>query len=206
MKKIKAIILSGDHGAGKSTMANEIITKLEWVKLIPQYTSRKPRNDGQETENYFVSVKEVEKCDIVGAYKDGDGSMFKIGYSLYDIRYALARNCSPLLIGHKAIIEQLRSMLPRSSTLEIFLECNKNIAAQKIVEHGGSSPEQVRARLERGWTSTFDVNYTDYVVKNMYDDSSKNAVLNIIRTAGLPAHNINLQRELSFNDPLEVMA
>jgi len=188
MDKVMTIILSGDHGAGKSTLASEIITAFNWVMIIPQYTSRKPRNDGQETENYFVSIKEVEKCDIVGEYIDGDGSHFKMGYKLSEIKYALSQGCFPLLIGHKALIRQLREILPKESTLEIFLKCNKSIAVEKIMESGLSTLEKAKSRLERGWIPEIDISYTDFVITNGYNDATKRMVLEIIGSI----HSVNL--------------
>jgi len=181
MFKATIIILSGDHGAGKSTIAQGIIEAYDWVNLVPQYTSRKPRNDGQETENFFVSVDEVMQCEIVGEYRDGDGTSFMLGYRLADIEYALINGYFPLLIGHKAIIQELRSVLPKSATVEIFLKCNKKIAAEKILKAGGSTPEKAKARLERGWESTADTRYTDYIVENNYDESTIYGVLELLR-------------------------
>jgi guanylate kinase len=181
MKRINLIIISGDHGAGKSTMASSIISQFKWVKVVRQYTSRKPRNDGQETENYFASLEDVEKCDIVGSYIDGDGAPFKIGYKFADINQIILQGCCPLLIGHKAIIEQLRQKFPRSSTLEIFLKGKKELAMKKIVLMGNSTLEKAKLRLERGWLPTADSHYTSYIIDNNYDDATIQHVLEIVR-------------------------
>ncbi len=176
----RIIIISGDHGAGKSTMAEEMTITHSCVRLIKQYTSRKPRGDGQETENHFVSLAEVEQCDIVGEYIDGDGTKFKLGYKLSEIYDAVKQGQSPILIGHKAIIDQLREKLPEDLKLEIFLEGDKEKAVEKIIGDGKSTKEKAEARLTRGWKPIIG-QHTDYVVRNTYEVETRRTIQDILQ-------------------------
>lgn len=179
----RIIIISGDHGAGKSTTAEEMTSTHSCVRLIKQYTSRKPRGDGQETENHFVTLEEVEQCDIVGEYIDGDGTKFKLGYKLSEIYEAIKQGQSPILIGHKAITDQLREKLPENLSLEIFLEGDKKVAAQKIVADGKSTREKAESRLARGWKPERPVvgRHTSYVIRNTYGCETRSTIQVIIQ-------------------------
>ena len=56
------VLLSGVSGAGKDTIKNELIKRMENVTSIPSYTDRKPREGEKNGEIYnFISTEEFEK-------------------------------------------------------------------------------------------------------------------------------------------------
>ena len=56
------VILSGVSGAGKNTIKEALIERMERVVSLPSYTSREKRNGDIEGKDYiFVTGKEFEK-------------------------------------------------------------------------------------------------------------------------------------------------
>ena len=56
------VILSGVSGAGKDTIKNQLIERMEDVVSLPSFTSREPRKGEQEGVQYhFISKEEFKK-------------------------------------------------------------------------------------------------------------------------------------------------
>jgi len=56
------VILSGVSGAGKDTIKNELIKRIENVVSLPSFTSREPRNGEEEGVQYhFITKDEFKK-------------------------------------------------------------------------------------------------------------------------------------------------
>ena len=48
------VILSGVAGAGKDTVKNELMKRISNLTTIKSYTTRKPRDDKDDLNNYFL--------------------------------------------------------------------------------------------------------------------------------------------------------
>ena len=55
------VILSGVSGAGKDTIKNELIKRVENVTSLPSFTSRSPRVGEEEGVQYHFITKEEFK-------------------------------------------------------------------------------------------------------------------------------------------------
>ncbi|MGE4266268.1 MAG: guanylate kinase [Deferribacterales bacterium] len=60
-RKGKLFVVSAPSGAGKTTLCSRLLGNFETVGYSVSYTTRKPRHDETDTEDYFfISVEEFE--------------------------------------------------------------------------------------------------------------------------------------------------
>ena len=169
------VILSGVSGAGKDTIKNEIIKRMDDVISLPSFTSRNPRPGEEEGVQYHFISKDEFKDKI----KNGEFYEYDIHHENY---YGTSKKLmNEKINGGKIILkdievngtENLIKLLKNETKLvTIFLKVTKEELKNRLIHRGDNLSEaemELRlSRLEYEESKTF---LYDYVIKN--DDLEK---------------------------------
>lgn len=178
------IILSGNSGAGKNTVANEIKKRIPKIESIPSFTTRAPRADDIPGVTYnFVTPKEFERM-----IKDGE--LYE-----YDIHHENYYGTSKKLLNDKinngiSIIkdievngtENLVKLLKDDVKLiTIFLKVPKKELERRLHERVDKlSEEEIKLRLSRCDYENSKIGIYDYVINNNDLEKTTQIIMKII--------------------------
>lgn len=169
------VILSGVSGAGKDTIKNELINRMENVISLPSFTSRGPRNNEKEGVQYHF----ITKDEFIEKIKNGEFYEYDIHHENY---YGTSKKLMNEKIASGKIIvkdievngtENLLKMLKNDTRLvTIFLKVDKEELKRRLINRGDNlSPADMELRLGRLDYEESKINLYDYVIKN--DDLQK---------------------------------
>lgn len=175
------VILSGVSGAGKDTIKNELICRMEDVISLPSFTSRKPREGEKEGIQYHFITKEQFEEKI----KNNEFYEYDLHHENY---YGTSRKLMNEKIQSGKIIvkdievngtENLVKILSNETNLvTIFLKVEKEELKRRLIARGDNlSEEELELRLGRLEYEESKIKLYDYVIKN--DDFEK--TVNIIQ-------------------------
>ena len=167
------VILSGVAGAGKDTVKQEIMKRMENVITLPSYTSREIRNTDVEGKTYhFVTKEQFEEM-----IKNDEFYEYDVHHNNY---YGTSRKLLNEMIKSGKIIikdidvngtEHLQDLLKTNTkVVTIFLRVPKDELERRLKERT-DSPAEIRLRLSRFEYEESKINLYDYVLKN--DDLEK---------------------------------
>ena len=167
------VILSGVAGAGKDTVKQEIMKRMENVITLPSYTSREMRNTDVEGKTYhFVTKEQFEEM-----IKNDEFYEYDVHHNNY---YGTSRKLLNEKIKSGKIIikdidvngtEHLQDLLKTNTkVVTIFLRVPKDEVDRRLKERT-DSPAEIRLRLSRFEYEESKINLYDYVLKN--DDLEK---------------------------------
>ena len=167
------VILSGVAGAGKDTVKQEIMKRMENVITLPSYTSREIRNTDVEGKTYhFVTKEQFEEM-----IKNDEFYEYDVHHNNY---YGTSRKLLNEKIKSGKIIikdidvngtEHLQDLLKTNTKIvTIFLRVPKDELERRLKERT-DSPAEIRLRLSRFEYEESKINLYDYVLKN--DDLEK---------------------------------
>ena len=164
------VILSGVAGAGKDTIIQALIKRMDNVCTVPSYTTRSPRADDIPGVSYnFVSKKEFEELI-------DNGDIYE-----YDIHHQNYYGSSKKLINEKArngIVlkdidvngtENLKKILSKEGikVVTIFLRVPKEELKKRLENRADKlTHEEIMLRLNRFDYEESKMNIYDYVMKN----------------------------------------
>ena len=141
MNKNLLITLTGCSGSGKSTIANRLQRKYNYVSA-KSYTTRPIRTEceGDELTHTFITPEEVEQYEgNIVAYNRYNG------YEYFATRQML--NEADLYVVDVDGLQQLRENYFDKDVLAIFIDCDSSIASRRMSERGDSD-EQIMQRLQ----------------------------------------------------------
>ena len=167
------VILSGVAGAGKDTVKQEIMKRMENVITLTSYTSREIRNTDVEGKTYhFVTKEQFEEM-----IKNDEFYEYDVHHNNY---YGTSRKLLNEKIKSGKIIikdidvngtEHLQDLLKTNTkVVTIFLRVPKDELERRLKERT-DSPAEIRLRLSRFEYEESKINLYDYVLKN--DDLEK---------------------------------
>ena len=162
------VILSGVAGAGKDTVKQEIMKRMENVITLPSYTSREIRNTDVEGKTYhFVTKEQFEEM-----IKNDEFYEYDVHHNNY---YGTSRKLLNEKIKSGKIIikdidvngtEHLQDLLKTNTkVVTIFLRVPKDELERRLKERT-DSPAEIRLRLSRFEYEESKINLYDYVLKN----------------------------------------
>lgn len=179
------VILSGVSGAGKDTIKNELINRMENVISLPSFTSRSPRNNEQEGVQYHFITKEQFEEKI----KKGEFYEYDIHHENY---YGTSKKLLNEKISSGKIIvkdievngtENLIKLLKNETKLvTIFLKVDKEELKRRLINRGDNlSPADMELRLSRLDYEESKINLYDYVIKNDNLEKTVQIIMTIIQ-------------------------
>ncbi len=178
------VLLSGVSGAGKDTIKNELINRMQNVVSLPSFTSRKPRNFEREGVQYHFVTKEEFKEKI----KNNEFYEYDIHHENY---YGTSRKLLNEKIKSGKIIvkdievngtENLIKILKNETKLvTIFLKVNKEELKHRLINRGDDLTEaEMELRLSRLEYEESKIGLYDYVIKNDELEKTVQIIMTII--------------------------
>ena len=169
------VILSGVSGAGKDTIKQELIKRMENVISLPSFTSREPRSGEKEGVQYHFITKEEFKEKI----KNEEFYEYDLHHENY---YGTSKKLMNEKIKSGKIIvkdievngtENLIKKLGNDTKLvTIFLKVEKEELKKRLINRGDHLSEaEMQLRLDRLDYEESKIKLYDYVIKN--DDLEK---------------------------------
>lgn len=179
------VILSGVAGAGKDTIAKEVIKKMENVVSIPSVTDRPIRPGDIPGETYiFVSTEEFKKLIEDNAFYE-----FDIHHNHY---YGVPKKqLNDKIKEGKVVIkdvdvngtENLVKILKKDmKVITIFLRVPKEELKRRLEERiDKPSKEEIELRLSRFDYEESKASNYDYVIENTNKEKTVCEVMEIIK-------------------------
>jgi len=177
------VILSGVSGAGKDTIKNELIKRMENVISLPSYTSRAPREGEKDgVEYHFITKQEFEK-----KIKNNEFYEYDLHHENY---YGTSKKILDEKISSNKIIvkdievngtENLIKVLKNDiKVISIFLKVDENELLDRLKQRGDSQ-EQIQLRLSRFKYEESKIGMYDYVIKNDRLEKTVQIIMAIIK-------------------------
>jgi len=190
------VVLSAPSGAGKTTLAKELIKKNDNLALSVSYTTRKPRpNETDGKHYYFVSEKKffdlIDKGKMI-EWAEVHGNYY--GTPVKEIKKLWANNCDVLFdIDIQGGIN-IKRKYPKRTVLIFILTSTVKILERRLINRKTDNQKEIEKRLKNAKN---EVNIAcreyDYLVINDNLDRAFNDILNIINAKKL---KIDLQKEV----------
>lgn len=179
------VILSGVSGAGKDTIKNELIKRVENVTSLPSFTSRNPRIGEEEGVQYHFITKEEFKERI----KNGEFYEYDIHHEEY---YGTSKRLMNEKIKSGKIIVKdievngtenlIKKLKDETKLVTIFLKVEKEELKRRLINRGDNLSEaQMELRLSRLEYEESKMNLYDYIIKNDDLEKTVQIIMTIIK-------------------------
>ena len=180
------VILSGVSGAGKDTIKNELINRMDNVESLPSYTTRNPRPGEVEGVQYhFITKEEFEE-----KIKNNEFYEYDLHHDNY---YGTSRKLLNDKIKSGKIIvkdievngtENLIKLLKDDVKLvTIFLRVDKDELRRRLEQRGDNlSEEEMNMRLGRIDYEESKIKLYDYMIKNDNLEKTVQIIMSIINS------------------------
>ena len=187
------VILSGVSGAGKNTIKEALIKRMERVDSLPSYTSRAKREGDIEGKDYiFVNKEEFEKM-----IENEELYEYDVHHNEY---YGTSRKLlNEKMRSGKIIVkdidvngtEHLKELLGQDTkVVTIFLRVPKEELRHRLENRiDKPNPQEIILRLNRFDYEESRIGMYDYIIKNNNLEKTVNIIQTIIE------NEINLTEE-----------
>lgn len=163
------IILTAPSGAGKTTIAHELLRKMPELAFSISVTTRPPRNGETDGKDYyFISVdefqKRVEQDAFVEHEKVYQGKYYGTLYS--ELERIWQDHKYPLRVVDVKGAEQLKKHFGDSAIALFIKPPSIDVLKQRLTKRGVDDPKSVQERLDRALKEIEHENNFDHVVEN----------------------------------------
>jgi len=165
-------IISGPSGAGKSILCKELVNSLDNIKISISHTTRPPRGNEIEGENYYFVQKESFK-KMLEESKFAEWTQIHGNY--YGTSHSELKSINPgdkdiilEIEGHGAL--QIKGQYPMAKTIFI-LPPNLEILRKRIESRAEDSEEEIDRRMVNALSEIDYIEQFDYLIIN--DDLQK---------------------------------
>ena len=178
----KIIIISSPSGAGKTTICNALVKKIDSIELSISYTTRPKKNKELNGKDYyFVSNIDFAKLD--------KKNFFLETAKIFDYYYGSPKsNLEKIFKKNKNILfdidwqgaNKLRKKFKKNDIIDIFiLPPNKDELKKRLEKRGRDNKKEIKKRLSLAFSEIS--HYTEYkhVIVN---DKLNETIDNVIKT------------------------
>lgn len=180
-KKSLTFVLSAPSGAGKTSISNKITGLVRNLKHSISHTTRPPRPNEINGQDYFFISREefqgkIDKGDFL-EWADVFGNLY--GTSVENVEWAEKENCDLLFVIDVQGAETLRKL--KHPGIYIFLlppslhELKNRLDNRKV-----NTPEEIEKRLATARKEIFHYKAYDYVLVNEDLEEAADQVRSII--------------------------
>ena len=171
-EKGNLIVISGPSGAGKDSIINKLLSRVDNIWLSVSMTSREPRVGEVPDESYFfVSRDEFEqriKDGVFLEYAEYNGNYY--GTPKDKIKYMLDQGKDVILEIEIQGALKVKELVPDAIFIFI-LPPNMNELRKRLVKRGTDSIDKIISRFKVAYQEINEVTKYNYVVVN--DDLDK---------------------------------
>ncbi len=164
----KIVVLTAPSGAGKTTLAHEVMKRIPEMQFSVSATTRKPRPHEQHgVDYYFLSREEFERLIQEGAFVEYEEVYPGIYYGTLREEIERKSRKGPVLldVDVKGALNIKRIFGPRALT--IFVKPpSLEVLRERLQRRGTEDPESLRKRLERARMEMAMEHAFDVVVVN----------------------------------------
>jgi len=198
--KGKLFVVSAPSGAGKTTLCNRLLGRVNTIGYSVSYTTRTPRHDETDTEDYyFVSEEEfrgmIERDEFL-EWAQVHGNYY--GTSRLKVEEILETGRDVLLDIDPKGARQLREKLDYGIYVFITAPSMKDLET-RLINRRTESEEIMRVRLENAREEIKHIHEYDYVIVNNEINRASNELESVYIAEHLKAKDIN-----SIEDIMEV--
>lgn len=179
------VLLSGVSGAGKDTIKNELLQRMDNVISMPSYTDREPRPGEKEKNVYnFITTEEFEQ-----KIKEGEFYEYSVHHEHY---YGTSKRILDEKIREGKIIVKdievngtknlLDLMHDKVKIVTIFLRVPKDELRKRLVNRiEKANLKDIELRLNRFDYEESKIGMYDYVIKNDDLEKTVQIIMTIIK-------------------------
>lgn len=177
MKKKKLILLVGESGCGKTTLA-ENVESLYGLKSIQSYTTR-PKRNKDEKGHIFIDKKEYKTFDdIKDKYPDRVAETIFNGH-FYFATQEQTKESDIYIIDPKGIEYFKEKYKGNKQIIIVYVKVNEFIRKIRM-QNRGDSPEQIQSRIENDRVEFEKIEEkSDFVIANYTITDSSEILYNI---------------------------
>ncbi|MGD9808555.1 MAG: guanylate kinase [Deferribacterales bacterium] len=165
--KGKLFVVSAPSGAGKTTLCNRLLGRFDTIGYSVSYTTRKPRHDETDTEDYyFVDVdtfKSMIERDEFLEWAQVHGNYY--GTSRIKVEEILGTGSDVLLDIDPKGARQLREKLDYGIYIFITAPSMEDLR-KRLINRRTESEEIMKIRLDNAREEVRHVHEYDYVIVN----------------------------------------
>lgn len=178
----KLIILSGPAGAGKGTLRSILFEKVKGLTFSVSYTTRIPRPNEINGEDYFfVGKNDFQEMIYLGAFLEWA--------SVHGEYYGTPKKevLDVLVDGRSVILEidvqgahQVKENFPDAVTIFIYPP-NKEVLEKRLKQRGTDSASSITLRLKNAENEMKTSSAYDYIVVNDDIDRASQELISIVK-------------------------
>jgi guanylate kinase len=175
-------IISAPSGSGKSTLVRELLGRVPGLMFSVSYTTRRPRGQEREGENYhYVSRAEFEERIRRGEfleYAEVFGNYYGTHRSV--LERAEAAGCDLVLDIDVQGARQLKRKIPDAVSIFV-LAPSRQVLEQRLRSRSEDPDEVIARRLREAAEEIRNWRAYDYVVVNREVESSVDTLAAIVK-------------------------
>lgn len=189
--KGKLFVVSAPSGAGKTTLCNRLLGRFDTVGYSVSYTTRTPRHEETDTEDYyFVSVETFEKMIKEGEFLEwAKVHNNYYGTSRKRVEQILGTGRDVLLDIDPKGARQLREKLDYGIYIFITAPSMKDLET-RLINRRTESAEIMKVRLDNAREEIQHFHEYDYVIVNSEINRASNELESIYIAEHLRADTI----------------
>lgn len=160
-------IVSAPSGAGKTTLVNALLKRLDGVRVSVSHTTRAQRPGEQDGVNYhFVSREQFQQLQDAGDFLEA-AEVFgnRYGTSQRWVRETLATGVDVVLEIDWQGAEQVRRLLPEAISIFV-LPPSRATLEQRLTGRGQDDPQVIAGRMAKAVDEMSHFAEADYLVVN----------------------------------------
>lgn len=186
MKNNKLFVLVGKSASGKSTILNDVLSKLD-IPVLMSYTTRPPRAnevDGQEYK--FVDMHTFDedyKLENILEYDVFRIDSLKQTWTYYTKKSDLSLDTTSQIkiVSPTGLAQLMSNKELKNNIVSIFIDCPNRLRQKRYLSRC-TSPDSMSDRFERD-EKAFQHLFTDYIIlndENMSIHEASNQLIDII--------------------------
>jgi guanylate kinase len=175
-------IISAPSGSGKSTLTRELLHRVPSLRFSVSYTTREPRGQEREGQDYFfISREEFERRILKGEfleYAEVFGNYY--GTHISELDRAAAQGVDLVLDIDVQGERQLKGKIPDAVSIFILAPDRKTLEG-RLRARSQDSDEVIERRLRDAAAEIRSYSNYDYVLVNHELESSVDVLMSIVK-------------------------
>ena len=195
-------VISAPSGAGKTSLVNALLSKLNWVNVCVSHTTREPRKGERQgiqyhftTETHFKTLIEndelIEYAEVFGNY---------YGTSRLEIETTINSGKDVILEIDWQGARQVKALFPKRTISIFILPPSLKALEERLNQRDKDSNEVIKQRMQKARNEISHCHEYKYMIVNNDFEEALNDLISIFRIERLKAVQLsqvnNLVRDL----------